>query len=208
MKSRSEIWFAILAEAGFACSVSTTRDSETVKSRLAAEGDSFFTIALPAFEKDFLRSLEEGRIPIDAFVGFKRRKPAGAPKGIKGIPEFLGGFLDLLFTSEKGQFVEGQVVRTWTTDPILRPYDHTDFSACARARIAVRTIRQLCLFFSKEKAVSETDKVKKAIAEYVQTDEKVTLPLAISGVPSFLKGGSSRTPGEFYAPFLDRHYPL
>lgn len=175
MKSRREIWFALLSEIGEACSVSTTRDRKTVESRLEAEGDSFFTVALPQFEKDFVKSLADGRIDRTAFRGFSRRKVRKPDEAVHGVPVFLGGFLDLLFTSEYNVYnTEGQAYRVLIDTPVLRPWDPTEPDP--RVLMAIRGIRQLCLLFSKEKNLCHPYKVQRAIDFYARVDEEVMLP--------------------------------
>jgi len=205
MKSRSEIWFALLEETGRACSVSTTHDRKTVESRLAAEGDSFLTVSLPVFHKDFITSLALAEIPTDAFPGFSRRKAAVPKGGARGIPEFLGGFLDLLFTSERGRLVDGEVVKYYYPNPVLREFDLTDVHQVDRASMALKSIRQLTLMFSKEKDLCSDTNVADAIQQYVQTDKDVTLPLWIREVISSSELVSSRLLGECYVSVLEKH---
>lgn len=123
MKSRSEIWLTALEELGNQCSVDTARDAETCVRRAAQEGDSFFKVTLPQFAKDLERSLAAGHIPADNFVGWARRNrdvfvvsddtfianddyadTDGALLNFKvagGIPRFLGGFMDLVFSDDR-----------------------------------------------------------------------------------------------------------
>lgn len=61
----------------------TGRDIKCIMSRTENEGDSFLTITLPNFCKDFERSLDEGWIDPRAFNGF--RKSARSPC----VPAFL-----------------------------------------------------------------------------------------------------------------------
>ncbi len=65
--------------------------------RVAHEGDSFLTITLPSFASDFERSLELGRVPSDAFFGFKKRH---------GLPVFLRGFLYGVFDKRTAVVLE------------------------------------------------------------------------------------------------------
>jgi hypothetical protein len=183
MKSRSEIWFALLAEAGSACSVSTIRDSKTATDRVSAEGDSFYTITLPAYEKDLLRSFRLGRIPWDAFKGFSRRKVKGSNGCFRGVPEFLGGFLDLLFTSESEPSTLGSKECFMLPEPVLRA-QYGDLAYTEH--MAIRCIRQLLLVFSKEKALCPELKIQDAIAKYVDVDAEITRPLESD--PEFLFG--------------------
>jgi hypothetical protein len=208
MKSRSEIWFALLEETGRACSVSTLRDRKTVEQRVAAEGDNFFTITLPAYHKDLITSLSMGEIPSDAFVGFSRRRAKSLISGSRGVPEFLGGFLDQLFTSEVGRLEEGEVVTYCYTNPVLRKYDLTDVEFVNRMELSLKALRQLTLLFSKEKALCDDQKVVEAIAEYVKTDEDVKLPLWMSEETAYSLVDFSRMLKECYVFVSEEHYRL
>jgi hypothetical protein len=195
MKSRSEIWFALATEVGNACSVSTVRDVKTVADRVAAEGDAFFAITLPAFEKDFLTSLSLGYIPSDAFRSFARRKTVVEGRKVRGVPEFLGGFLDQLFMSETWGLAaddSGRYESRTFPNPVLRPFDITDKETFRRMAMAVKAVRQLTLLFSKEKALCSTEKVAKAIENYRQVDGELIFPLATSEETAFLKEVFSR----------------
>lgn len=88
MKSVAVLWLACLEEAGEQCHVRTLRDKAYAESRFRTEGLSFFTITLPAFEKDLLTAIQQGQVTSDLFCGFRRRG---------GLPAFLSGFLRLLF---------------------------------------------------------------------------------------------------------------
>lgn len=208
MKSRSEIWFALLEETGRACSVSTLRDRKTVEKRVAAEGDSFFTVTLPTWHKDFLTSVCMGEIPSDAFVGFARRRSNSPVKGARGIPEFLGGFMDQLFTNEKGSLVDGEVVTHYYTNPVLRTFDITDVEHVNRMELALKALRQLTLLFSKEKALCSDQKVDESIAEFIKTDGDVKLPLWITGETAYSKVDFSVMLKECYVLLSERHFLL
>jgi len=79
----------VLEDFGDQCGVSTTRDFEEVSRRVEHEGESFLTITLAAFGKQFLASLEAGRVEPNTFMGFSH--------GRAGLPRFLGGFLAQVF---------------------------------------------------------------------------------------------------------------
>jgi len=61
------------------------------------EGESFLTITLPSFGKDFELCLDQGYVGHDQFLGFSR---AG------GLPRFLGGFLDQVFDRRAGRLLD------------------------------------------------------------------------------------------------------
>jgi len=75
------------------CCTSATLDYKKLESRVKNEGLSFLTITLPAYAKDFERSLDAGRVSSSSFQGFEKRGP---------LPRFLGGFLEQVFDSFSG----------------------------------------------------------------------------------------------------------
>lgn len=72
-------------------------DLKTVRGRVEHEGLSFLTITLPAFGKDFLKSLDQGHVDRSLFTGFRW-------KG--GLPRFLGGYLDRVFDRSSGRLLD------------------------------------------------------------------------------------------------------
>nr|UJQ85019.1 MAG: hypothetical protein 3 [Leviviridae sp.] len=88
MKRLTSLWRELANELASWCGTSAIRDYQTVAERVEKEGESFLTITLPQFAKDFERSLEQGALGSGLFVGFKRRG---------GLPLFLGGFLNQIF---------------------------------------------------------------------------------------------------------------
>lgn len=195
--NRSEVWQMMLAEAGIRCAVSTTRDLDTVTRRVRHEGDSFFTTTLPAFAKDFERSLDEGVIPTRLFVGWQRRpslvkvtQPSQDGVAVTdelpgGIPKFLNGFLEIVFDSHwdvtEDQYLEAIRLKESTDlvghnlfPPVIRiPRDAEEEERMAEA---IHCVRQLTLLFSKEWALPSEDLIRKASADYVTTDEELDLP--------------------------------
>lgn len=97
MKSLTQLWQEVAQDLGDVCDVSTTRDFQTVTSRVEDEGLSFLTITLPRFAKDLEKGLEQGKITHDLFLGFKRSG---------GLPRFLGGFLELIFDRASGVLLD------------------------------------------------------------------------------------------------------
>jgi len=97
MKSLMHLWRELANELASFCCTSAIRDYKTVAERCKHEGVSFLTITLPAFAKDFERSLEQGKTDPTLFVGFRRRG---------GLPLFLGGFLDQVFDRETGVLLD------------------------------------------------------------------------------------------------------
>jgi len=195
MKSRSEIWLRALEELGAQCSVDTTRDAETLARRVAREGDTFFKVALPAFGKDFEMSLSEGSIPTTAFAGFARRvrlihivdgndTKVRTIKQSGGIPKFLGGFLELLFSDElvttEEDILAAQAdlgVTNFVFPTFLRLNSLGDETVGeAQMADAVYAIRQLCHMFGKEKELCSDARIEQAVTSYVETDEELELP--------------------------------
>lgn len=95
MKSLLQLWQLLATEAASLCRTSADRDIETVAIRVEQEGESFFTITLPNFGKEFERALEVGKLEASSFPGWKTRK--GSP-----LPRFLGGLTSLVFDTETG----------------------------------------------------------------------------------------------------------
>jgi hypothetical protein len=94
MKSLKTLWRVAADDLSVVCRTSAIRDCKTVAERVENEGLSFLTITLPAFAKDFERSLDAGQVDSSSFAGFKRcRGP---------LPVFLGGFLSQVFDSISG----------------------------------------------------------------------------------------------------------
>jgi hypothetical protein len=87
------LWKTIAEDSAMRCHTSATMDINTVQVRLKHEGLSFLTIALPSFGKDFQKSLDQGLVSDDMFLGFKRHA---------GLPRFLGGFLQNVFRRDSG----------------------------------------------------------------------------------------------------------
>jgi len=73
------------------------RDVVTITSRIKDEGLSFLTITLPAFGKDFERSLADGCIGSTAFRSFKK---------VGAIPAFLQGMLSHVFDRVTGRILD------------------------------------------------------------------------------------------------------
>nr|UJQ85895.1 MAG: hypothetical protein 3 [Leviviridae sp.] len=102
MKRLSSLWTVAANELAARCCTSAARDIKTVTSRVENEGDSFLTIVLPTYGKDFERSLDQGRVDSSAFAGFRR--------GRGPLPLLLGGFLSQVFDSCDGQLLDNPSV--------------------------------------------------------------------------------------------------
>ncbi len=97
MKSLIAFSHAVLHDLGDRCSVDTSRDAKTVTARTEHEGISFLGISLAKFGKDLQKGLDRGFVDHDDFAGFQRSR---------GLPRFLGGFLDLVFCRETGMLLD------------------------------------------------------------------------------------------------------
>jgi len=91
MKSLMSLWREVANEMAAWCCTSAVRDYKTVTDRVEVEGESFLTITLPQYCKDFERSLELGSIAPGLFSGFQKSG---------GFPLFLGGFLAQIFDTD------------------------------------------------------------------------------------------------------------
>jgi hypothetical protein len=179
VKSRSEIWLSVLEDLGDMCSVSTQADAEYMRRRVAAEGDGFFTVTLPSFGKQFERAVADEVLSVDAFKGFKRRKVMvntiqGGTESFttlpSGVPQFLGGFMEKLFG------MPDVPVFFPSYSPCLHGDGEPTINLEAQAD-AVFAIRQLCLLFSKEKAMAPAMAQRAAIRQYIEVDQELDGPL-------------------------------
>jgi len=97
MKSLQLLWKVAAEELAAWCGTSASRDYETVSTRVKHEGESFLTITLADFGKDFTKSLDQGHVADDQFAGFTRHG---------GLPRFFGGFLQQVFDQTSGRLLE------------------------------------------------------------------------------------------------------
>lgn len=89
MKSLVGLLAYLLQDCGRRSGCPVDRDVKTLRSRAEHEGDSFITITLPTFARDFERCLSLGRVVPGAFLSFGKDRT--------GIPRFLSGFLHHVF---------------------------------------------------------------------------------------------------------------
>jgi len=143
MKSLTMLWTIAANELAARCCTSTTRDIITVTSREKSEGSSFLTITLPTFGKDLEKGLDQGFVSKDLFKGWKHSKKS------PGVPEFLGGFLSLIFDQESGLLL-----------------DEPDIDA-------IFAVRQLTLMYSKILLPCSDARVAKAIEGYIECEQEV-----------------------------------
>jgi len=92
MKSLVELLESLLQDCGSKCAVDSTRDVQTLRRRVEHEGDSFITITLPSFSKEFERALEEGGMAPGSFSSFGKKR--------SGVPTWMSGFMCHVFDSD------------------------------------------------------------------------------------------------------------
>lgn len=137
MKSLMLLLNSVLHDMGTLCCVSTSLDYKTIETRVKHEGISFLTITLPTFAKDFERSLELGKVDHTLFSSFAFQR---------GLPRFLGGYLDQVF--DRG------------TGVLLNKPDES----------AIFAIRQITLLFGKILLPCRDDRVAAAFTQYIECE--------------------------------------
>jgi hypothetical protein len=140
LKSPMLLWKMIAEESAIRCHTSATMDIKTVQGRVKHEGDSFLTITLPQFGKDFQKALDQGVVAHTMFEGFSRHG---------GLPRFLGGFLERVFSRNAGVLLD---------DPCID---------------SILAVRQLTLMFSKILLPCSDARERDAMSEYIQCEREV-----------------------------------
>lgn len=97
MKSQYDLWCTVVQDLGQQCKVSTSRDIKTAAVRFEHEGLAFLAITLPAFCKGLQKALSNGRMDRSLIQGFAFQR---------GLPRFLGGFLDRVFDRDTGRLLD------------------------------------------------------------------------------------------------------
>lgn len=209
MIDRSELWRAVhhdlvdkcaatapqaASESGLVADLfsSADRDLETVARRVEHEGDSFFTLTLPSFGKEFLRALDRGCLLPDTFRGWKRA-PYGHTTliGLGGGPAFMKWALQVVFPNGHVCSAEPDVVHPCTMGgagkeaayegpaeagslryfPTWRQswerYDDDWAAECVHA------VLQLSGLYSKEKSLASEARNIAALDAYVATDKEL-----------------------------------
>ena len=134
----------LLADASDRCGVSTTRDFNTIASRVEHEGMSFLTITLPRLCSDLQKGLADSRLASDAWAGFQRRR---------GLPTFLSGFLRLVFDTDGTLRHVPSVAAILELRQILLAFSKIELP-CSDARIATAFAQ----YTGTEGEVRETDR--------------------------------------------------
>jgi hypothetical protein len=105
MKSLNEFLQHVLDDLGTWCDTSTSQDLKTILARIEHEGLSFLTITLPAFGKDFERSLDEGQV-VPRLLTYSGKK--------RSLPRLLSGFFELVFDRSTGRLLDDpSIVAIW-----------------------------------------------------------------------------------------------
>lgn len=141
-----EMVHAVYVDACAKCiaEVSDLRDLKTIRSRVKEEGVSFLTITLPAFAKDFERSLACGFVDPTSFQGFRKDG---------SIPAFLRGMIGLIFDRETGRIYDEE----------FNPLELD----LAPTSVLVDSVRQICLAFKKIELECAPERVAKALSSYI-----------------------------------------
>lgn len=135
------------------CCTSADRDIKTVTARSEHEGISFLTITLPTLGKELEVALDQGRFDRYQASAFKRQG---------GLPAFLGGFLDRVFSRSSGALLENPCVDS------------------------IRAIRQLTLMFGKISLPCSDARVRKAMRGYVECEHDVVVHDSTLGGANYL----------------------
>jgi len=146
LKSLIPLLHRTLHEMGSICSVDTTLDLKTIQRRFSDEGESFLTITLSSYGKDFERSLALGEIAHDAFRSFAK---------YGRLPRLLGGFVELVFNRSTGVLLD---------EPSID---------------AIRSLRQICLMWSKIKIECSEDRILAAFDGFVQCEKDLTVGIPL-----------------------------
>ena len=139
-----DILLTLLDEAHFKTCANIERDKLTILSRCKDEGESFLGITLPAFSEWLEESLQAGRIATSIFSRFRKR-----PKRISVLPCFLQGLTCRVFDTRTGVLLE-----------------HPDV-------LAIKLIRQICLFYKKVFKVCDPERDLRARRTYKQVDDSL-----------------------------------
>lgn len=139
-----DILLVLLDEAHFNTCASMERDKTTVLSRYENEGESFLGITLPAFAEWLEESLQSGRASTSIYARFRRR-----PKRKSVLPCFLHGLTCRIFDAKTGAILA-----------------HPD-------SLAVKFIRQICLFVKKVFKVCDPIRDHKAKKTYKEVDDSL-----------------------------------
>lgn len=171
-----------------------SRDVEVASRREKTEGDSFWTITLPSFGKEFLRALDRGCVLPDDFVGWGRKDLFSESDTFfdgSSLPKFLYWALRNVFSATHVCSAEHSphacLVPAEDSSPVLgqywpplkeQGYDE-DYAA-----ESVHAILQLSGLYSKEKRLASDANNRAALDAYVRTDKELEDHLQSDDFPS------------------------
>jgi hypothetical protein len=167
MKSLTLFAIEITQIIGDSCGIDTSRDIKTISARIESEGLSFLTITLPAFCKDFERSLDNRQTDPSYFAGFSRQKHGS-------FPRFLGGFFDRIFDPSGAlkEYVLDDL--DWseikTSDQL--PEEDIDQFLTEQWQ-AIRAVRQICLLYSKIELEASRKRLLGTINGYISLEKEL-----------------------------------
>ncbi len=137
----------VLEESSAACGIDTTRDWKTITRRVEQEGDEFLTITMPSFVKDLYRALADEKVSVNLF------QPFGRSRG-KALPNFLGGFLAILFDPDDGSMLDIQSMSGLAPD-------------------AIRCMVQITGLYGKLFKQATPKRTRQAMERYIENDSRV-----------------------------------
>jgi len=141
MKSLMSLAQESLKDLGDWCGVSTIFDCKTIEDRVEAEGISFLTITLPSYSSSLEKGLENGKVDAQLFPAFK------SDRG--GFPQFLGGFLGLVFDRTSGLLLDSPSID------------------------AIFSIRQISLMFGKIYLPCTPKRERAAFSKFIENEKQV-----------------------------------
>lgn len=171
------------------------RDLETVERRFEAEGESFFTLTLPAFGKEFLRALDRGCLLGTDFQGWRRViYTAGNTMDDRTGPSFLHWAFQVVFaashkcSAEPDNWHPCLVPTSGESGLHVRDYHWAGVAMADDewAAESVHAILQLSGLYSKEKRLASDARNRAALEQYVRTDRELADVLEGENFPLIL----------------------
>jgi hypothetical protein len=145
LKSQFDLHSALIEDQLALFGINAHQDLLAFRSRCQSKGLPFLTITLPQMGKDLERSIEEGKLLDELFVGFGRR--GGREHDRR--PSFLWGLWSLVFDTDG----------TLLANPDAK---------------AIRAIRQITGFHGKLKELCSDERINLAYAQFVETDKQIS----------------------------------
>lgn len=139
-----DILLTQLDEAHFQTRASINRDKMTILKRYEDEGESFLGITLPLFSEWLEKSLDLGQVATSIYARFRKR-----PKHVSVLPCFLHGLTCRIFDAQTGALLA-----------------HPD-------PLAVKFVRQICLWYKKVFMVCDPVRDRRAHEAYREVDDSL-----------------------------------